>query len=72
MMVRKNLRLIFTLLRVPLFLTLPDSDGTVKREMLRKCVAMTSSGKLRLLIDGHHFHVYRGKEEDVFQDRTRA
>ncbi|MGE5601389.1 MAG: MBL fold metallo-hydrolase [Clostridia bacterium] len=50
-------------LTFPLFPTFPDSDGRVTREMLRKCEAIASSGELRMLIDGHHHHVYRGKEE---------
>jgi glyoxylase-like metal-dependent hydrolase (beta-lactamase superfamily II) len=50
-------------LTLPLFPTFPNSDGKITREMLRKCKAMASSGAVSLLIDGHHHHVYRGKEQ---------
>src|SRR5215217_7296883 len=52
-------------LTLPLFPTFPSSNGTVIREMLRKCHAMASAGAIRLLTDGHHHMVYRGQEEAV-------
>ncbi len=42
------------------FPTLPDSDGQVIRETLRKCQAMARAGAVRVLTDGHHHQVYRG------------
>ena len=47
------------------FPTLPDSDGQVIREMLRKCQAMARAGAVRLLTDGHHHQVYRGEPEII-------
>ncbi len=49
-------------LTFPLFPTFPDSNGSVTREMLRKCRAMASAGVIRLLTDGHHHQVYQGQE----------
>lgn len=50
-------------LTFPLFPTFPDSDAKVIREVLRRCEAMVSSGKVTILIDGHHHQIYRGKEQ---------
>jgi hypothetical protein len=47
------------------FPTLPDSDGQVIRETLRKCQAMARAGAVRVLTDGHHHQVYRGQQEVV-------
>ena len=47
------------------FPTLPDSDGQVIRETLRKCQAMARAGVVRLLTDGHHHQVYQGQQEVV-------
>jgi glyoxylase-like metal-dependent hydrolase (beta-lactamase superfamily II) len=45
------------------FPTLPDSDGQVIRESLRKCQAMARAGAVRVLTDGHHHQVYQGQQE---------
>lgn len=45
------------------FPTSPDSDGQVIRETLSKCQAMARAGAVRVLTDGHHHQVYRGKQE---------
>ncbi len=47
------------------FPTLPDSDGQVIRQTLSKCQAMARAGAVRLLTDGHHHQIYRGKPEVV-------
>lgn len=52
-------------LTFPLFPTFPASDGKVTREMLYRCQIMASVGAVKLLTDGHHQKVYRGKEEVV-------
>ncbi|MBE9507055.1 MAG: MBL fold metallo-hydrolase, partial [Chloroflexi bacterium] len=48
-----------------LFPTWPDSDGRTIRRALRKCMAMARAGDVQLLTDGHHHHVYRGRDEIV-------
>jgi glyoxylase-like metal-dependent hydrolase (beta-lactamase superfamily II) len=50
-------------LTVPLFPTFPASNGPVTRSMLNRCHTMAAAGAVRLLTDGHHHMVYRGRDE---------
>lgn len=52
-------------LTLPFFPPFPSSNGPVTREMLGRCEAMTGAGVVRLLVDGHHHTVYRGRDEAV-------
>jgi glyoxylase-like metal-dependent hydrolase (beta-lactamase superfamily II) len=52
-------------LTLPLFPTFPSSNGAVIRATLERCQAMASAGAIRLMTDGHHHMVYRGREEAV-------
>lgn len=50
-------------LTFPLFPTFPASNGAVTRTILSKCHAAADTGYVRLLTDGHHHMVYRGRDE---------
>jgi len=52
-------------LTLPFFPTFPSSNGPVTRAMLTRCQNAASAGAVRLLTDGHHHVVYRGKQEVV-------
>ena len=52
-------------LTLPLFPTFPSSNGAVIRATLERCQTMASAGAIRLMTDGHHHMVYRGREEAV-------
>lgn len=52
-------------LTLALFPTFPSSNGAVTRTMLSKCHATADADAVRLLTDGHHHMVYRGRDEAV-------
>lgn len=52
-------------LTLALFPAFPSSNGAVTRTMLSKCHATAGADAVRLLTDGHHHMVYRGRDEAV-------